>query len=149
MNSTGLKVLGEGEWKVSVGAERTLERGGSGEHAETAGEPQGLAGKVAAAVVAEPLDGIGRAVDEAEPALDGLDHHVPDALGGDTATQVIAPRSQQSRVNATQTRSPLCAKRSRSRPSTSECCGHRRPYDRRGGAPPRLRGGSGGDCGPS
>ena len=22
------------------------------------------------------------AVDEAEPALDGLDHHVPDALGG-------------------------------------------------------------------
>lgn len=62
-------------------ADRRRER----HQADVAGEGAGVAGGVAAAVVAQPLDRLVQAVHGSEAMLDGGEHQVLHVLGGDAA----------------------------------------------------------------
>ena len=64
---------------------RALDRRGPGLETDAVGEAPHVAGVVAAAVVAEPLDGVGQSVDQAESVLDGGDHQILDVFAGDAA----------------------------------------------------------------
>src|SRR6185436_19548926 len=62
-----------------------LERGRAGHQPDVPGEVAGLPGEVAAAVVGQPLDLDGQAVDPSEPVFDGGHHQVAHVLARDAA----------------------------------------------------------------